>query len=1052
MMTIYSVGDIWYLSKVFDAVAMLSGAEGGLKQASAVAALFGVIIICFQSIVRNQGINIHHMLICYIVYLMCFGFTTSVAIESAYADKQVIQKDNVPYGPAVMGYVVSQMGYKLTRKMEQAFQDIDDSQKMTNPSSGGYLNSLYLIQNLGRIAEDGTIARAVSAVDPDFQPNFLRYTSECTIKGMYFGPYRGGMDWQLLQTKGVWDAIRFDSDWYTTEFREKGQAGVYSCTEAHGKLKSEWDNVVTALQSGQANDEVKNIALRLGQCSSNGNCSNQADFLVKSDTDALRTLFNSQAKAQDFVLAGYADNLIKTGLANGFTFMGNTSSAAMMQQAINQRQIQWAAEQNMFLKSVRPMMSFVEGFFYAIAPFASIILMLGLFGLNIFFKYLLLLVWVQLWLPVMAIANMFIAVKANAFLSNLPLPKDGSSSTVSLYVYETALEGVKEYISTGAVFMATTPLLTFIVLTGSNMAMTSLTGRMSGGDFVNEKLASPDIVSPAAAMSMGSSFTGNPTTGAWRNGISRQIDISEGLNSVKSSLDSQIQSSTRSLENDWSKAYRELYKHGQSNGDSLLSQSASSFMHSEAGADVLSRASRIADSEGLSTGWSKDDYTEFASGAALQFFGNGVSARSGFKGSLGAKAQEGINRLRDKGFSFSKEDKDAFSDAKSSILGKALTSTDSSEKTAALTSSMQVKGSDIKNLSRQYSEVNEATQRFGDGFNVTNTELVGNALRMDRSGTLRLLDDLIAKGNLQDEANNKMIAFGRHGAEGEALSKFEAIAQNNKELAGQMYLQLLNKGGYGGLDGFNGISGKALSNDGIVSSNEVGAGTVAFDGKNWNSTKAGVEAQASQATLPNMSNIHTEKTGEYQTKGINAVGDKEQNYNKQDREEMTNHINNSDLYRPASFSFERPGAVTREAYNLSKKLMESTEGTINEAFDSGDFNGAAIGASQSVSSMYSLNNSATQQTLADVIGGDSVLRTETSLSDGSKQAAKDSLSQKASALEGSLAQNIAANSDLTMDQAREKASHLVNGLRNNLQHGNEQGVIQMVNEVKRLSM
>ena len=201
-----------------------------------------------------------------------------------------------------------------------------------------------------------------------------------------------------------------------------------------------------------------------------------------------------------------------------------------------------------------------------------------------------------------------------------------------------------------------------------------------------------------------------------------------------------------------------------------------------------------------------------------------------------------------------------------------------------------------------------------------------------------------------------------------------------------------------------------------------------------------------------MSNIHTEKTGEYQTKGINAVGDKEQNYNKQDREEMTNHINNSDLYRPASFSFERPGAVTREAYNLSKKLMESTEGTINEAFDSGDFNGAAIAASQSVSSMYSLNNSATQQTLADVIGGDSVLRTETSLSDGSKQAAKDSLSQKASALEGSLAQNIAANSDLTMDQAREKASHLVNGLRNNLQHGNEQGVIQMVNEVKRLSM
>ena len=77
MMTIYSVGDVWYLGKVLDAIAMVTGADGGLKQASAVAALLGVIIICFQSVIRNQGINIQHMVVCYIIYMMCFGFTTS---------------------------------------------------------------------------------------------------------------------------------------------------------------------------------------------------------------------------------------------------------------------------------------------------------------------------------------------------------------------------------------------------------------------------------------------------------------------------------------------------------------------------------------------------------------------------------------------------------------------------------------------------------------------------------------------------------------------------------------------------------------------------------------------------------------------------------------------------------------------------------------------------------------------------------------------------------------------------------------------------------------
>ncbi|WP_278515147.1 conjugal transfer protein TraG N-terminal domain-containing protein [Succinivibrio dextrinosolvens] len=1051
MMTIYSVGDVWYLGKVLDAIAMVTGADGGLKQASAVAALLGVIIICFQSVIRNQGINIQHMVVCYIIYMMCFGFTTSVAIESAYSDKQVIQKDNVPYGPAVMGYVVSQLGYKLTRKMEQAFQDIDDNQKMTNPSAGGYLNALYLIENLGRIAEDGTIARAINSVDPDFQSNFLRYTSECTLKGMYYGSSRGGMDWQILQTKGVWDAIFFDSDWYTTEFRNHGVSEVLNCTDAHGKLKKQWDTAIVELQSGKASDEVKNIAMRLGQCNSKGECSNQSDFLIKTDSDALKTLFNAQTKAQDFVLAGYADNLIKTGLADGFTFMGNANSAAMMLQAINQRQTQWAAEQNMFLKSMRPMMSFVEGFFYAIAPFASIILMLGLLGLNIFFKYLILLVWVQLWLPVMSIANMFISVRANAFLSNLPIPKDGSSSTVSLYVYETAIDGVREYIASGAMFMAATPLLTFIIISGSAYAMTSLTGRMSGGDFVNEKMVSPDIASPAAAMGMKSTFNGNPTTGAWRDGISRQINVSEGLNSVRSSLDSQMQSYSSSLEHDWGQAYNELYKHGQTNATNQIKSSANSFMKSMGGTDIQSRAKRIAESNNLTEGWGKEDYTDFATGASLELFGNGVSANSGFKGGLSAKAQEALDKLREKGFSFSKEDKAAFSDAKSAILSNALTNMDSSEKSASLTSSMLQKGTDLKNLSKQFSEVDSATKSFGNGFTVKNTDLIGNAIRLNRDKTLKLLDSLINQGNLHEEARQKNIAFGSHGVEGESLAKFEAVAQNNKELAGKMYLELLKYGGYDGLQDVNAMAGKENRYSGIVNENEVGAQSVGYEKDKWDNTKESVEEKSSQANIPNMNSRQDEQKGENLTAAINAVGDKEQRYNKEERKEMTDHLNNSSLFRKNKFDYERDGLVTREAYNLSKKFLDSTSGAVKNALKTGDFKGASEYASKKISSDYDLNNSKTQQSLADLIGGDSAFRSETGFSGDARNAAKTQLNTAAANLTEYLSQNIEAKSDLSSTEAKEKATALVANLRNDMKHGNEQGVIKIINEVKKLS-
>ena len=59
--TIYACGDAYYLGKVLDAVAMICGTNGGLVGATAVGALIGVIIIAFQTVIRLNGINIHHI-------------------------------------------------------------------------------------------------------------------------------------------------------------------------------------------------------------------------------------------------------------------------------------------------------------------------------------------------------------------------------------------------------------------------------------------------------------------------------------------------------------------------------------------------------------------------------------------------------------------------------------------------------------------------------------------------------------------------------------------------------------------------------------------------------------------------------------------------------------------------------------------------------------------------------------------------------------------------------------------------------------------------------
>ena len=85
MYTIYSVGDVQYLARVFDGVSMLTG-SGSLVGASAIACLIGVIFLCFQSVINTQGIKIQNVLVCFVIYLVCFAVPTQVNIVSSNDD------------------------------------------------------------------------------------------------------------------------------------------------------------------------------------------------------------------------------------------------------------------------------------------------------------------------------------------------------------------------------------------------------------------------------------------------------------------------------------------------------------------------------------------------------------------------------------------------------------------------------------------------------------------------------------------------------------------------------------------------------------------------------------------------------------------------------------------------------------------------------------------------------------------------------------------------------------------------------------------------------
>lgn len=558
--TIYSCGDAYYLGKVLDAVAAVCGTDGGLAGAAAVGALIGVIIITFQTIIHLKGINIHHLLVCWVIYVLSFGTTTDVAIQSAYSDATVIQKDNVPSGPAWIGVIVSNVGYHLTKKMEMAFGGTEGA-LVTNGDGSGFNEALYLINHVGESGERGGVAYMMSK-SPEGRAlltNLRNYTKDCTAKALFLGPEKGGLSHSDLLSKSITDAFEFNSKVYFTEVIPSGsnKAQMQNCATAWAMIKPQYETALNGVPTSVLRQFASGVGLCSMQTDGHDTCteiSSPEDLLFQFQDKGLNAIQASQVKAQKFMLASVGRQIMQLGLKDGYAAYGDINSASMISQAIQQRNVQWAGEQSMFLNSVRPIMAFMESFFYAITPFAAVFVMLGLFGMGLFFKYILLLIWVQMWLPTMAVANMFIMSAATrqmtalgtGYLASQPNMNNADGS-LSFYMYDGMIGIAKDWVATGAMFQAATPLLSLIIITGSVYALTSLTGRMAGSDHINEKVVAPDVVSPAAAIGMQSAWTADAFKATLNGAKLPSINMGEILSNQKSFADEQSHQANRSL-------------------------------------------------------------------------------------------------------------------------------------------------------------------------------------------------------------------------------------------------------------------------------------------------------------------------------------------------------------------------------------------------------------------------------------------------------------------------------------------------------------------------
>ena len=491
MFTIYSIGDSAFLQQILNSVAMICGTGDFVKLVS-IGLILGIIAVCIQSIISaSKDFNLHHILLGWVMYACFFGPGVTVTIEDAYTG-QVRVVDNVPIGVGFCGGLLSNVGYGMTKLFQQGFQGADAT------NNGLFAESLRELQTVRRSAGDAQVLEAINrAIDPtgtkkvDFEKSVSNYLKECTFVKVSLGM----MTKEELYRKNLFEAMPFQSKIYGTQlYLGNGDEDLSpDCTKAWALLQNAFKKTEEAAVI-QAVNRVLGVKEVGGTFPSN----------LSSVDSGLHLMNMTGLTAQDFVRTSIVEPIYSRAAHGFYNDMGDVAAATMISQAIAQRNTQWAAEQTLFMTTVRPLLTFFEGFILAITPVMGFLFVIGLFGIRLGLRYFQTLMWIQLWMPVIAICNLYITMAARGDMASYP------DDFVSFYLLDRMDATMQTWIATGGLLCSMTPIISLFLVTGSTYAFTTLASRLGGGDHINEKTVAPDALKVDAlhsqqAFSQGSS-------------------------------------------------------------------------------------------------------------------------------------------------------------------------------------------------------------------------------------------------------------------------------------------------------------------------------------------------------------------------------------------------------------------------------------------------------------------------------------------------------------------------------------------------------------------
>lgn len=575
--SIYSIGDGAFLTTILNSVAMIFG-HGSYVTLVSIGLLLGVFVVVIQGLFRGaKEIHWEQILLGWIIYGCMFVPTCTVWVEDAY-DGTVRNVDNVPIGVGFSGAMISNIGYGITEIFEQAYGDV------AALTQRPFLEPLKILNAVRFAASDSQIYDALDTAnnDANIRESLNNYTRECVMPKVAL---RTITPEQIVSQDALNYVMPSSSKVLGTYINTTGTWENVTCAEA-------WPKISAALnQTAAVSNQVAGVVGLEGEAGVPADVNTEI-------ASALGILQNVSSSAQSFIKVSLIEPVILRAQSGFYQNMGDTNSAIMVNQAIQQRNTQWAAEATLFNTTVRPFLAFFEGFMFAITPILAFLIVTGGIGMMLATKYVQLIFWIQLWYPVLSIVNLYIVMAAQGELNGISMVPD------SFYALNKSAEVLQTWIATGGMLAAATPVIALFLVTGSTYAFTSLTNRMQGGDHLNEKIATPDTIQPSAYYAGETVGHGNSWTGAVRTGaesVTQTLNFGSMAQLVKSSAEQKQQGAMSALSNTLMTSYTDSATQ-QSSGQVLENITKSlSANHSQAVQSIRSAIQNTSWGKNLST-------------------------------------------------------------------------------------------------------------------------------------------------------------------------------------------------------------------------------------------------------------------------------------------------------------------------------------------------------------------------------------------------------------------------------------------------------------------